>query len=92
MTRITRRRFLRYGLAAGGALMLPWAMEIPGARATRGGKLAKYVQPLPVPGAGIAVATPSGLNAYSFTQIQISRKLHPDLLPTPLFAYDDAPV
>src|SRR5262249_42555716 len=46
-------------------------------------------QPLPVPGAGIAVATPSGLNAYSFTQIQISRKLHPNLPPTPLFAYDD---
>jgi hypothetical protein len=25
MTRITRRRFLRYGLTASGALMLPWA-------------------------------------------------------------------
>jgi spore coat protein A len=64
-------------------------VQIPLARAAKGGKLAKYVQPLPVPGAGIVVATPSTLNAYSFTQRQISRKLHPDLPPTPLFAYDD---
>jgi hypothetical protein len=30
--------------------------------------LKKYIQQLPVPGAGIVVATPSGLNQYSFTQ------------------------
>jgi spore coat protein A, manganese oxidase len=89
MIRITRRRFLRYGLTASGALMLPWAVQILGARAAQGGKLAKYIQPLPVPGAGIVVAAPSGLNTYSFAQRPISRKLHPDLPATPLFAYDD---
>jgi spore coat protein A len=84
MTRITRRRFLQYGLGAGTALALPWP-----ASAAKGGSLAKYVQPLPVPGDGIVVATPSGPNAYSFTQREISRQLHPDLPATPFWAYDD---
>ena len=89
MSLLTRRRVLQYGLGVGGALAVPWAAHIPAARAAKGGKLAKYVQPLPVPGAGIVVATPSGPSTYSFTQTQISRQLHPDLPPTPLWAYDD---
>jgi len=84
----TRRRFLRCGLGVGTALGVPW-IRIPEARAAAGGKLTKYVQALPVPGAGIVIATPSGLNTYAFTQKQISRQLHPDLPPTPLWAYDD---
>ena len=51
--------------------------------------LTKYIQPLPVPGAGIVVATPSGMNQYAFTQRQIARQLHPNLPPTPFWAYDD---
>jgi hypothetical protein len=51
--------------------------------------LTKYIQPLPFPGAGIVVATPSGLNQYAFTQREIARQLHPDLPPTPFWAYDD---
>jgi hypothetical protein len=54
-----------------------------------GGKLTKYMEPVPLPGNGIVVATPSGANAYSFTQTQITRQLHPQLPPTPLWAYDD---
>ncbi|HEU5287880.1 MAG TPA: hypothetical protein VFV20_05705, partial [Candidatus Limnocylindria bacterium] len=57
------------------------------------GALTKYLEPLPVPGAGIVVATSSRLRAgrtnYAFTQIPISRRLHPELPPTPLWAYDD---
>ncbi len=64
-------------------------MRLPEARAELGGKLAKYVQPLPVPGAGIVVATPIGTNTYSFTQRQITRQLHPELPATPIWAYDD---
>jgi spore coat protein A, manganese oxidase len=86
MTRITRRRFLDYGL---WSLALPWAGQILAARPRRGGKLRKYVQALPLPGAGIVVASPSGPNVYSFTQTEISRQLHPDLPPTPIWAYDD---
>jgi spore coat protein A len=89
MRSMTRRRFLQYGLGAGTALLLPWGAQIPAVKASQGGKLAKYVEPLPVPGAGIVVATPSGPNAYSFNQTQIARQLHPDLPPTPLWAYDD---
>ncbi len=89
MKRIRRRRFLQYGLGASASLAVPWTGRIPVAHAAMGGKLAKYVEPLPVPGAGIVVATPSGPNAYSFTQTQISRQLHPQLPPTPVWAYDD---
>jgi spore coat protein A, manganese oxidase len=87
--RITRRRMLRYGLGAGAVLTLPWVTKIPLADAAPGGKLRKYIQRVPLPGDGIVVATPSGTNAYSFTQTEISRRLHPDLPPTPLWAYDD---
>ena len=86
---MTRRRFLQYGVGAGAALALPWAVRAPVATAAPGGKLTKYLEPLPLPGAGIVVATPSGPNQYSFTQTEIARQLHPDLPPTPLWAYDD---
>ena len=89
MRHLTRRRFLQAGLGAGAALVMPWAARIPTARAAQGGKLTKYVEPLPLPGAGIVVAAPSGTDAYSFRQTQIARQLHPDLPPTPLWAYDD---
>jgi hypothetical protein len=83
-----RRRFLHYGAGAGVALAAPWALT-RSASADMGGKLAKYVQPLPLPGAGIVVATPSGTNEYAFTQTEISRQLHPDLPEAPVWAYDD---
>jgi spore coat protein A len=35
------------------------------------------------------VATQQGANHYAFTQREIERRLHPDLPPTPLWAYDD---
>jgi spore coat protein A len=85
---VTRRRFLQYGAAGGAALFLPWA-RTPLATAALGGKLTKYLEPVPLPGAGIVVATQSGPNQYAFAQTQISRQLHPQLPPTPLWAYDD---
>ena len=89
-TTLTRRRLVQYGAAGGAALFLSWARRPAAARAAAGGKLAKYVQSLPVPGAGIVVATPSGPNRYSFAQRQLlDKRLHPDLPPTPLWAYDD---
>ena len=83
---ITRRCFLQYGAMGGAALYLPWALEAKAAKPLR---LTKYLEPVPLPGAGIVVATPSGPNQYSFTQTEISRQLHPQLPPTPLWAYDD---
>jgi spore coat protein A len=84
MVHISRRRFLKSGAGFGCVAALPW----PVAAAARG-SLAKYVQPLPLPGAGIVIATPSAFNTYAFSQREISRQLHPDLPPTPLWAYDD---
>jgi spore coat protein A, manganese oxidase len=86
---LTRRRFLQYGAAGGAALFLPWAARTPAASAAPGLKLTKYLDPVPLPGAGIVVATPSGTNEYSFVQREISRQLHPQLPPTPLWTYDD---
>ncbi|HEX5156564.1 MAG TPA: multicopper oxidase domain-containing protein [Ktedonobacterales bacterium] len=88
-SRISRRRLLQYGAAASAALSLPWVTQPLVASAAMGGKLAKYVQPLPLPGNGLVVATPSGANQYAFTQREIMRQLHPQLPPTPLWAYDD---
>jgi spore coat protein A len=86
---VTRRRFLQYGAAGGAALFLPWTGRAPVAAAAAGGRPTKYLQPVPLPGAGIVVATPSATNEYSFVQTQIARQLHPHLPPTPLWAYDD---
>src|SRR6266545_5683434 len=88
MTELSRRRFLGYGAGVGAALALPWATG-PVLAAATNGKLTKYVEPLPLPGAGIVVATPSGPNTYAFTQTEIRRQLHPALPPTPVWAYDD---
>ena len=92
MTGTTRRQFLRYGMGTGAALALPTAALrrfAPTAAGTTGGKLRKFIQPVPLPGAGIVVAAQRGPGRYAFTQRQISRQLHPDLPPTPIWAYDD---
>lgn len=89
MTLISRRRFLQYGMGTGAALFLPWVARPGVAFAAARLGLEKFIQPVPLPGAGIVVATPSGANQYSFVQRQISRQLHPQLPPTPLWAYDD---
>ena len=89
MDALTRRRFLQYSAGVGAALALPGAARTPAANAAPGLKLTKYLEPVPLPGNGIVVAKPSGTNEYSFVQREISRHLHPELPPTPLWAYDD---
>jgi spore coat protein A len=92
MPRVTRRHFLQLGVGAGAAVSVPWGLLGPAsvtAAGARGRTLARYREPVPVPGAGIVVATPTAQNEYSFTQREISRQLHPDLPPTPFWAYDD---
>jgi spore coat protein A len=71
------------------ALALPWTVRQAFAAGPPRSLLTKYIQPLPVPGAGIVVATLSGMNEYAFTQREIARQLHPNLPPTPFWAYDD---
>jgi hypothetical protein len=88
-TTLTRRRLLQYGAAGSAALLLPRTARAPAATAAAPGKLTKYLEPLPLPGNGIVVAGQSGSNHYSFTQTAISRQLHPELPPTPFWAYDD---
>src|SRR6266581_5744262 len=89
MTNISRRRFLGYGAGVGAGLAVSWAAGARMASAAMGGTLGKFLEPVPLPGQGIVVATPSGTNTYSFTQRQITRQLHPHLPPTQLWAYDD---
>jgi spore coat protein A, manganese oxidase len=89
MADITRRRFIEAGLAAAGTLSIPWLGGITQAYASPGGKLTKYLEPVPRPGAGIVVARPSQANTYTFTCRQIFRRLHPHLPETPIWTYDD---
>jgi spore coat protein A len=74
-------------------MLAPWLSGTPLASAAMGGKLTKYLEPVPLLGAGIAIATPRGVDAgvtrYAFEQTEITRRLHPQLPPTPLWAYDD---
>ena len=86
---VTRRTFLKYGAGASAALALPWTVRQAFASRPARSLLTKFIQPLPLPGAGIVVATPSGFNQYAFTQREIARQLHPNLPPTPFWAYDD---
>jgi spore coat protein A len=88
---ITRRSFLKYGVGASAALSLPWTVRRAFAAAPARSLLTKYIHSLPLPGAGIVVASqhPSGSNHYAFTQTEIMRQLHPNLPQTPLWAYDD---
>src|SRR4029450_6931425 len=89
VTMITRRSFLKCGVAASATLALPWTVRQAFASRPTRSLLKKYIQHVPLPGSGIVVATPSGANQYSFTEVEIARQLHPHLPPTPLFAYDD---
>jgi len=68
----------------GVAALVPWGARAPSANAA-GTQLRKYLEPVPLPGNGIVVATG---NSIAFRQVQIARKLHPDLPPTPFWAYD----
>jgi spore coat protein A, manganese oxidase len=93
MNIFTRRTFLKLGAASGAALLVPWRFDARRTKAAMGGPLVKFQEPVPLPGAGIVVATPKSVKKnvtnYAFTQTQISRQLHPQLPPTPFFAYDD---
>ena len=91
---LTRRTLLKYGAAVASAAMLSPAMSRAAFGSGPSGRsLAKYVQSVPLPGAGIVIATPTSVTGrstkYAFTQTEIARQLHPGLPPTPLFAYDD---
>jgi spore coat protein A, manganese oxidase len=85
----SRRQFLERAVATGSALALPAVMPGRAVGFARAGPLARYVERLPVPGDGIVVARAVEPDRYAFTLRQIHRRLHPDLPPTPLWAYDD---
>jgi spore coat protein A len=84
-----RRRLLQYGAAGSAGMLAPWTIRHANARSVASPRLRKFVEPVPLPGHGIVVATPSAADQYAFSQVALSRQLHPDLPPTPLWAYDD---
>jgi spore coat protein A len=88
MASFTRRRFLEYGAAGAAAWLVPWQLKAAQA-ASAARHLQKYVENVPLPGHGIVVAAQSSGDVYSFTERPLSRRLHPDLPPTPFWAYDD---
>jgi hypothetical protein len=84
MKGFTRRRLLQHAMGASAAIVLPWGRQSANASPS----LTKYVQPVPLPGAGIVGLNGTGGGTIAFTQTQSERKLHPDLPPTPIWAYD----
>ena len=58
-TQVSRRKFLQYGGRRRGVVSAVGG-RTPFAIAAPGGKLTKYLQPVPLPGAGIVVAAASG--------------------------------
>ena len=97
MADTSRRNFLQYSLATGAALGVSAARPDIAAAATRASApaalqsqaLTPYLQPLPLPGAGLVVAAPTSANHYDFSVRMISKQVHPSLPATPVFAYDD---
>jgi spore coat protein A len=94
MAPLRRRTVLKYGASAGAAAILaPWMPRPSRADAATMRGLTKFVQQVPLPGAGMVVATPRSvspsLTRYAFSERLISRQLHPELPATPVFAYDD---
>jgi spore coat protein A, manganese oxidase len=88
MNRFSRRRLFAYGVAGGSALAVPWT-GTSAAAATPARRLRPFRERLPLPGDGIVVARPRNEGGYAFTMRQISRRLHPELPPTPVWSYDD---
>jgi spore coat protein A len=96
-TEMSRKRFFQYVALSGAPLLLSSkfgpgsirAITSPATAADPSPGLTKWVQPLPLPGAGIVVATQTGTDHYAFDQVATARRLHPDLAPTPIWAYDD---
>ena len=104
VTSTSRRRFLQYGVGAIGAASVARLGTNPGrpvavrlsraatarsAAAPTGPGLRKYVEPVPLPGSGIVVASQVAPNRCAFSLREIRRRLHPDLPATPVWAYDD---
>jgi spore coat protein A len=73
----------------GATFVVPSPVGVSRAIAAAGRRLTKFIQPLPRPGAGIVVATPSAPDRYSFNLRQTARQLHPQLPETPFWAYDE---
>ena len=68
MATITRRRFVQSGLAAGVVLGCPGAVGTSPARTATAGQLAKYLEPVPRPGAGPETKTFSSVVRLAFQQ------------------------
>ena len=97
----SRRRFLQYGVGAIGAASVARMGLRPSRAASAvhaaaagpglatGPSLRRYIEPVPLPGRGIVVASQAAPDRYAFSLREIRRHLHPDLPATPVWAYDD---
>ena len=70
-------------------LLLPWAARTRPAAASVGAQLEKFIQKVPLPGDGIVVATERTRRVFVHAEPDLPRQLHPQLPPTPFWAYDD---
>jgi spore coat protein A len=85
----TRGQLLRYGAGGAAGVALSGFRPWPVLGAETSSALAPFVERLPTPGDGIVIARSVTAGRYAFTLRPISRRLHPALPRTPIWAYDD---
>ena len=86
---LTRGQVIGGGLLGAAAFAWPFVRSWSASASATSGSLSPFVERLPLPGEGIVVARPVAPGRYAFRLRPISRRLHPDLPKTPLWAYDD---
>ena len=99
LSRTTRRRFIQTSAMAGAGLLIGRRRLFGQAALDPVKNLRKFVAPLPLPGSGLALATPdkglygqTGAQAdfYRIAMGQYRQSLHPDLPASKLWGYADA--
>ena len=88
MQPFTRRRFLQYGAGVGGALGVPWACDSPRPAPPPAASSSNTLNPCRCREPESSSRRPARPTVL-FTQTTNQRQLHPQLPPTPVWAYDD---
>jgi hypothetical protein len=85
----TRAQVIRDGLVGAAGIAFAGGSSWLASVSETGASLCPFVERLSTPGDGIVVARPTSAGRYALTLRSISRRLHPSLSKTPLWAYDD---
>src|SRR5512133_2793298 len=85
---LTRREFLNTAAVGAAGLLVPRNRALAQAAPIDASTLAKYVDPLPIP--GVLAPTIRGGKRYRVKMSEFSQQLHRDLPPTTVWGYNDS--